>query len=61
MQGSGGRGIDAERVAEATLKAYLANQREVVVPWFYNLIILAYRMFPSVIEQGMRKRMKPLP
>lgn len=61
MQGSGGRGIDAGRVAEATLKGYLANQREVVVPWFYNLVILAYRLFPGLIEQGMRKRMKPLP
>jgi short-subunit dehydrogenase len=59
--GGGGRGISAEQVAQATLRGYLSNRREVVVPWFYNLVILAYRLMPGVIEKTMRARMRPLP
>ncbi len=59
--GGGERGISAEQVARATLRGYLSGRREVVVPWFYNLVILAYRMFPAVIERGMRRSMRRLP
>jgi uncharacterized protein len=59
--GGGGRGISAEQVAKATLHGYLSKRREVIVPWFYNLVILAYRLLPGPIERTMRARMKPLP
>ncbi len=59
--GGGKRGISAGQVARATLRAYLAKRREIVVPWFYNGVIIAYRLFPSLIENAMRKSMRPLP
>jgi short-subunit dehydrogenase len=59
--GDGGRGISAEQVAQATLSGYLKRRREVIVPWFYNLVILAYRLLPGPIEKTMRARMRPLP
>jgi len=60
MRASNQRGISAEQVARATLRGYLGNKREVVVPWFYNLVIAIYRMFPSLIENAMRAKMKDL-
>jgi short-subunit dehydrogenase len=59
--GGGGRGISAEQVAQATLSGYLSGRREVIVPWFYNLVILAYRFLPGPIERAMRARMRSLP
>lgn len=61
MRASNQRGISAEQVARATLNGYLGNKREVVIPWFYNLVIFAYRIFPSAIENAMRAKMKDLP
>lgn len=58
--GGGARGISAEQVAHATLRAYLARRREVVVPWFYNLAILAYRLFPALVESSMKARLRTL-
>lgn len=60
MGGGNKRGIEADQVARATLHGYLAGKREVVVPWFYNLVILAYRLFPKVVESTMRAGMKEL-
>src|SRR5512146_603495 len=40
MRAANQRGIPPERVARATLNGYLGNKREVVVPWYYNLVIL---------------------
>jgi short-subunit dehydrogenase len=60
MRAANQRGISAEQVARATLYGYVGNKREIVVPWFYNLVILAYRMFPRVIENAMRAKMKDL-
>ena len=59
--GGGTRGISAEQVARATLHGYLSGRREVIVPWFYNLAILAYRLFPGVVERSMRASMRSLP
>lgn len=59
--GGGGRGISARQVARATLRGYLSGRREVIVPWFYNLVILAYRLLPGPIERTMRARMRQLP
>ena len=61
MRAANQHGVSAEQVARATLRGYIGNEREVVVPWFYNLVILAYRMFPSIIENAMRGKMKDLP
>ncbi|HEU5400626.1 MAG TPA: SDR family NAD(P)-dependent oxidoreductase [Terriglobales bacterium] len=61
MRAANQRGISAEQVARATLRGYLGNKKELIVPWFYNLVILTYRIFPSVIENAMRAKMKDLP
>lgn len=61
MTGGSKRGVSAEYVAKATLKAYLGNKREIVVPWYYNPVIWAYRLFPEFIESKMRASMKALP
>ncbi len=60
MRAANQRGIPADQVARATLRGYLGNKREVVVPWFYNLVIAVYRIFPSVIENAMRTRTRNL-
>jgi short-subunit dehydrogenase len=59
--GGGGRGISAQQVAQATLRGYLSGRREVIVPWFYSVVILAYRLLPGPIETAMRSRMRTLP
>ncbi len=61
MRAANQRGISAEAVARATLRGYLGDKREVVVPWFYNLVIGVYRMFPAAIENAMRAKVKDLP
>lgn len=61
MRASNQRGISAERVAEATLRGYLRNRREILVPWFYNLIVLLYRIFPQFTERAMWRKMRTLP
>ncbi len=60
MRAANQRGIAAEQVARAVLRGYVGNKREVVVPWFYSLVIFAYRMFPAVIEKAMQAKMKNL-
>jgi len=47
------RGITAERVAQATLRGYLKQKREVIVPWTMHLPMKFYQLFPSVVEWGM--------
>jgi short-subunit dehydrogenase len=60
MTGGSKRGISAEHVAKATLRAYLANKREIVVPWYYNPVIWLYRMFPGFFERRMLASMKSM-
>lgn len=52
------RGISAERVAQATLKGYLAGKREVIVPWTMHPVVKLYQLFPGLVEWGMRKMAK---
>lgn len=52
-------GITAERVARATLDGYLKGKREVVVPWWYHILIKMYQLFPTVMEYGMRRTLSP--
>ena len=61
MRAANQRGIPAVQVARATLRAYLGNKKEVVVPWYYNLVIEVYRAFPQLVERAMRARMRSLP
>lgn len=58
VAGSVKRGITADRVAGAVLKAYLENRREVVVPWTDRLTIGLYRWMPGLFEWGMMKVMR---
>jgi short-subunit dehydrogenase len=51
--------IGVERVAKAVLNGYLKNKREVVVPGRDRLIINLYRLWPGLLEFGMRKMLRP--
>ncbi len=47
------RGITAQRVANAVLRGYLKNKREVVVPWTMHPAIKIYQLFPGLVEWSM--------
>jgi short-subunit dehydrogenase len=51
------RGISAERVARAVLRAYRKQKREVVVPWSMHPVIKLYQLFPGLVEWGIAKRL----
>ena len=52
------RGVSAERVARATLRGYLKQRREVIVPWAMHLPVKLYQLFPAVVEWGMGRMTK---
>ncbi len=52
------RGITAERVARATLRGYLKQKREVIVPWTMQVPVKLYQMFPSLVEWSMARMAK---
>jgi len=58
MRPSSVRGITAQRVARATLRGYLKQKREVIVPWTMHLPVKLYQLFPAVVEWGMGKMVK---
>ena len=60
MRGGKSSGVSADYVAKATLRAYFANKWEIVVPWYYNPVIWAYRMFPGYLNKKMLGRMKSM-
>ena len=47
------KGISAGRVARATLRAYLKQKREVIVPWTMYVPIKIYQHFPGLVEWAM--------
>lgn len=47
------RGVTAERVARATLRGYLKEKREVIVPWTMHVPVKLYQLFPAVVEWTM--------
>jgi short-subunit dehydrogenase len=47
------RGITAERVARATLRGYLKQKREVIVPWMMYVPVKIYQHFPGLVERAM--------
>ncbi|HLK31664.1 MAG TPA: SDR family NAD(P)-dependent oxidoreductase [Terriglobales bacterium] len=52
-------GITAERVARATLRAYLKGKREIVVPWTNHIYVKFYQLFPGLVEDSMARMAKP--
>jgi short-subunit dehydrogenase len=46
-------GISAERVARATLRGYLKQKREVIVPWTMHVPVKLYQLFPGLVEWAM--------
>jgi len=52
----GAPGVTAEHVARATLRGYLRQKREVIMPWSMHLAIKLYQLFPAVVEWGMERR-----
>lgn len=52
------RGISPERVARATLRGYLKQKREVVVPWTMHFPIKFYQLFPGFMEWAMAKMLR---
>ena len=49
------RGVSAERVARATLRGYLKQKREVIVPWTMHVPVKLYQLFPAVVEWAMSR------
>lgn len=47
------RGISAERVARATLRGYLKQKREVIVPWTMHVPVKLYQLVPGLVEWAM--------
>src|ERR1700691_1831243 len=47
------KGITAERVARATLRGYLKQKREVIVPWTMYVPVKIYEHFPGFVEWAM--------
>jgi short-subunit dehydrogenase len=52
------KGITAERVARATLRGYLKQKREVVVPWTMYVPQKIYQFFPGLVEWSMGRMAK---
>lgn len=52
------RGISADRVARATLRGYLKQKREVIVPWSMHVPVKLYQLFPAMVEWGMSRMAK---
>lgn len=50
------RGVSAEQVAKETLRAIVRGKREVVVPWYYRVLIGFRNLFPVMVD-GMFARM----
>jgi short-subunit dehydrogenase len=51
-------GISADRVARATLRGYLKQNREVVVPWTMHVPVKLYQLFPGLVEWAMGRMAK---
>lgn len=47
------RGVTAERVARATLRGYLKQKREVIIPWTMHVPVKIYQLFPGIVEWAM--------
>jgi short-subunit dehydrogenase len=54
-----GGGISAERVANAVFKGYLKRKREIVVPWRDRIWVFLYKTWPSLVEFGIKRMLRP--
>jgi short-subunit dehydrogenase len=54
------RGISAERLARAVVKAIQHDKREIVVPWTNWAFVYLYRLFPRVVDALVFRAMKPV-
>jgi uncharacterized protein len=53
------KGISADRVADAVVRGYLKQKREVVVPWTSHISIKIYQLFPFIVERAMLRMLQP--
>ena len=49
------RGVSPARVAQATLRGYLKNKREVIVPWTMHVPVKLHQLFPGLVEWALGK------
>ena len=54
------RGVTAERVARAVLRAYERNSTEIVVPWHNHLVIALALLAPALIDFGLKRMVRPM-
>ena len=52
------RGITVERVARATLRGYMKQKREVIVPWTMHVPVKVYQLLPRFVEWMMGRMAK---
>lgn len=52
------RGVTPERVARATLRGYVKQKREVIVPWTMHIPVKLYQLFPGLVERAMGRMAK---
>ena len=52
------RGITPERVARSVLRGYMAQKREIVVPWFMHVPIKLYQLFPGFMAMAMARMLR---
>jgi short-subunit dehydrogenase len=52
-------GSSADQVARATLEGYLKQKQIVVVPWYYQILIKFYQLFPALLDNYMAKHLQP--
>ncbi|HEV2988575.1 MAG TPA: SDR family NAD(P)-dependent oxidoreductase [Candidatus Angelobacter sp.] len=60
VRGAGRFPVGPEVVARATLNGLLKRKREVVVPRFYSIFIKLHQTFPNLMEQYLRRSMRPV-
>jgi short-subunit dehydrogenase len=53
------RPVGPDVVARDTLKAVLKRKRQAVTPWFYWIFIKLYQNAPGLVENQIRKTLKP--
>jgi short-subunit dehydrogenase len=56
---SGRKGASAEEVARATLEGYLKQKQIVMVPWYYNILVKFYQLYPALVDNYMASRLRP--
>jgi short-subunit dehydrogenase len=59
LGGPNRRGISAERVAAAVVKACGPEKREVIVPWQHHISVKFYQLFPWLVEWVMSRTLRP--